>query len=290
MNRVVRASASGKLILVGEHAVVYGHPALAFAVSQTMDISVYPVEGASRVTSAFDDPRCTALLHRLFGAEGAHVEISTALPVGRGMGSSAALAVAVTRAAHAWHHPNAAPLTPDEVFQQALPIETLFHNNPSGLDVAVSAWGGVLKYQRGTPPILKPLCRPRLSFVVLDTGRVGVTSELVQHVAAQRPGINAHLERIGALATEAERHLENPVALGEVLTANQAELRAIGVSTPQIDAYVDLALQHGAHGAKLSGAGGGGVVIALTSDPEPLLQAAHQRQIAAWPCSTSEVG
>jgi mevalonate kinase len=107
----------------------------------------------------------------------------------------------------------------------------------------------------------------------------------VAGVASRRPGIDPVLERIGALVVEARRVLDDPRALGPLLTENHRLLRQIGVSTPTLDDLVALALDHGALGAKLAGAGGGGVVLALTEDPAPILAAASDRGIHAFGCT-----
>lgn len=129
----------GKLLLCGEHAVVYGHPAIAFAVDRRTTVTLTERPGPTEICSVHADERLLAALAGVVEPEGLRVEVSTDLPVGRGMGSSAALAVALVRAraALAGEAPD-----PDEVYERAMPIERAFHGNPSGVDVAVSARGG----------------------------------------------------------------------------------------------------------------------------------------------------
>ena len=278
----VRAWASGKLILAGEHAVVHGMPALAFAVDLGTEVSLTPQEGPTTVHAAFTDPRLLAAVHTGVGAHGWQVHIHSTLPIGRGMGSSASLAVALARA-----HAQTVG-TPVDIYAHALRVESLFHDTPSGVDVAVATHGGVLRFRRATPPTLTPLPCPDWQVVVIDTGKVGVTSALVQGVTARRPGIDPLLERIGALVDQATQVLDVPEALGPLLTENHALLRGIGVSTDELDHLVQLALDHGALGAKLSGAGGGGVVIALAHETEPVLAAARAVGYDAWVCRPTE--
>lgn len=274
----------GKLILCGEHAVVYGHPALAFAVDRSTTVQIADAPGARTVHCPVQDPRLATVLDSLLPAEGLSVTIGSELPIGRGMGSSAALAVALVRACREWR--GGPPPSAHEVFDEAMPIERLFHGNPSGLDVAVAAHGGFLWFQRGPPVVLEPITvEPRWRVVVLDTGAVGNTRELVAGVAARRPAVDPALERIGALVGEARGCLADPHALGELLTENHVLLSSIGVSTPEIDALVNLATDHGAYGAKLSGAGGGGVVIAVVDEPESLVSAAETAGVRAFSCT-----
>ncbi len=264
----------GKLILCGEHAVVYGHPALAFAVTLSTTVRLHPHEGPTVVDSPHADPRVRDALCTVLPEQGLRAEVETDVPVGRGMGSSAALAVAVVRA----QHPE---LEGQALIDAAMPIERAFHGNPSGLDVAVSALGGGLLFRRGPPMSMEPVALGDWSVVVLDSGVPGDTRALVAGVAARRPGIDPQLQRIGDLVLEARDHLHDAASLGALLDENHALLRSIGVSTPALDELVALARRAGACGAKLAGAGGGGVVLAVCDDPEPVLAAARARGIPA---------
>jgi len=286
--RIGRGEGHGKVLLAGEHAVVYGHPALAVAVDRATRVEVELHDGPTRVDSPFGDERVDVAIRRVLGADGQRVRISTDLPVGRGMGSSAALAVALAHAVSEVTDGRA--LTPQETYDRAMPLEREFHGNPSGVDVAVSCEGGCLWFQRRTDPSgavvghREPVALGPWSLVVLDSGRVGDTRELVAGVASRRPGIDGQLERIGQLVHEARAAMGDPRALGAVLTENHARLRAIGVSTPELDDLVERARSAGARGAKLAGAGGGGIAIAIVDDPGPVLSAAEARGVVAFGC------
>ena len=271
----------GKLLLCGEHAVVYGHPAIAVAVDRSTRVSLTRRPGPTAVRSVHVDHRVRDALFTTLPDVGFDVEVVTDLPVGRGMGSSAALAVAVVRA---WADLEGEIVSPEVVETRALPIERSFHGNPSGVDVAVSAHGGCLWFQRGEPSIREALPSPRLPLVVLDSGADRETAHMVAAVAARRPDCDAELEAIGRLVHEARGCLQDVTALGALLLENHRRLVALGVSTPALDALVDLAMTHGATGAKLAGAGGGGVVLALVEDPGSLLVAAADRGVHAFPC------
>lgn len=272
---------SGKLILCGEHAVVYGHPAIAFAVDRGTTVDVVARPGPTTLDADGNDGRLLAALHTVVPGNGWGVRVRTDLPIGRGMGSSAALAVALVRALA---DARSESPTDDAVEEAAMPLERAFHGNPSGLDVALSARGGIARYRRGPPKRLDPLPVPGWSVVVLDSGEAGNTADLVAGVAARRPGVDRALDRIGALVSEAEGVLQDPAALGPLLDENHALLREIGVCTPQLDALVELARRAGARGAKLSGAGGGGVVLALVDDAAPVLAECAKQGISAWEC------
>lgn len=277
-----RGTGRGKLVLCGEHAVVHGFPAIAFAVDRATVVDLAPCEGPTTIDSAHADARLGAALRGVLPGEGLAVRIETDLPVGRGMGSSAALAVALVRARAALEGED---LDPDSVYARAMPVERAFHGNPSGIDVAVSARGGCLWFRRGEPPVREPIVPGDWRIVVLDSGEAGDTAALVAAVAARRPGIDPVLARIGALVEAARTTLYDPPALGDLLTENHARLREIGVSTGALDGLVDMALGAGAHGAKLAGAGGGGVVLALVPEEGPVLRAAERAGVSAFGCA-----
>lgn len=276
--------ANGKLILLGEHAVVYGHRAIAAAVSRGVTVRLSPRPGPTALTRGPCDARLAQVLAVALPAEGWGVEIDSELPLGRGMGSSAALSVALLRARAA---ASGRSLSFEELHEQGFALERIFHGDPSGLDHAVAALGGALLYRRGQAP--QPLSMPSYPVVVLDSGSAGDTAQMVAAVAAQRPTINPALQAIGELVERILPQLDDPQALGEAMNEAQARLTEIGVSTPALDDLVALSRAEGAVGAKLAGAGGGGVVLALTPDGgEALLHAARRRGISAFCCRLPE--
>ena len=291
MKQVATAFAPGKLILAGEHAVVYGHLALAVAVDRGTRVRVWRRPGPSGldVGSDLDDPRLVPALAAILPQEGVGVQIWSDLPIGRGMGSSAALAVALVRALAELEGRCAGH---DECVARGFAMERVFHGTPSGLDHTVSSLGGCIAYRRGPGGVeVERVIAPTLSLVVLDSGSAGDTAALVGGVASRRPGIDPVLAEIGALAAEVRALLlavsdpdEAARQLGPLLFENHRLLQKIGVSTPALDGLVELARDAGATGAKLAGAGGGGVVLALIAgDPAPLLAAAAAQGVNAFP-------
>ena len=270
----------GKLILLGEHAVVHGHMAVAVGVSLGTEVRLHPTDGPTELLQDHPDPRLQEALSRVLPPGGFRVEIRSDLPEGRGMGS----AVALVRARAALE---GEVLSFAAIHERAFPVERLFHGNPSGLDHAVAALGGALSYRRGEAPVPREM--PPVSAVVLDTGRAGNTAEIVAAVAARRPAVDSHLTRLGVLAEEMAERLGDTQALGEALNEAHALLGEIGVSDDELDDLVELARANGSVGAKLSGAGRGGVVLALVPDgPDPLLQAAAARGISAFSCTVPD--
>lgn len=252
--------APGKLILLGEHAVVAGHPAIAAAVDRRTTVTLTPADGETRLVGAVpDDPRLGPALGVLLPPSGLAVRLCSEIPIGCGMGSSAALAVALVRALAAREGREAGF---EECFERAFAVERVFHGNPSGVDHAVSALGGVVRYLRAGPRVtpLRGLARVRL--VVANTGQPGNTAEMVARVRARQP--ETEFREIAALVAAAEGAWPR---VGPLLDANHALLARLGVSTPRLDATCAAMRAAGAQGAKLAGAGGGGVCFALV-DPE----------------------
>lgn len=278
--------ATGKLILCGEHAVVYGYPAIAIGVDRSTTVTLHSRPGPLTISSPHRDERLVEALRGVLPEEDLAVEVQTDLPVGRGMGSSAALAVALVRAIAQATGERPAP---QEVYERAMRLERTFHGNPSGVDVLVSTYGGCRWFRKGDPPEHRALVPGPFRIVVLDSGEAGDTAQLVAGVASRRPGIDALLEEIGALVQAASAALQEPERLGPLLTRNHELLRGIGVSNDTLDGYVDLALRSGAYGAKLAGAGGGGVVLAIVGEAAErgLLAAASDRGIPAFSCAPS---
>jgi len=266
------AFAPGKLILMGEHAVVYGHPALAMAVERGMTVSLKDRKGPTALVNAqINDPRLAQALLTVLPEEGVGVTINSTLPTGRGMGSSAALAVALGRASLAREGLEADPA---EINRRAFKVERVFHGTPSGIDHTVSMLGGALRYWRTeSGPQFEAVDLPPLPIVVIDSGIAGNTAEMVAQVAAKQPAAHRDLAEMANLLDGTLPALKKGdwVAVGHAWLENHRLLQAVGVSTPLLDRLVRLAVDAGATGAKLAGAGGGGVVIALAPEPEAVI-------------------
>lgn len=265
--------ACGKAILLGEHFVVHGIPALAIPLP---DLKTHvQVEGADCagviVDADIEDiapvvesvERAIALVGFRGGA--LRVRSRSEVPLGCGLGSSAAFAVALVRALRGLTGADPDPRIESEL---AFELEKIAHGTPSGVDNTVVAHGRAIVYQRGrAPELLSP--RGSLALVVADSGVRHPTSEAVARVhayAAARPGSFAeaceHVRRIVTGGTAAFLAGDS-AALGPQMDANHVLLREVGVSSPMLDRLVDAAKGAFALGAKLTGAGVGGSVVAL---------------------------
>ena len=145
--------------------------------------------------------------------------------------------------------------------------------------------GGAVEYRKGPAgPTIESLELPHLPIVVIDSGTAGNTAEMVAGVRKRLGTVQTYIEQIGTLVSETIPAMARGdlVSVGQAWHENHLLLKALGVSTPTLDAIARLALDTGAYGAKLAGAGGGGVVIALTDDPNTLITKAQANRWTAF--------
>jgi mevalonate kinase len=275
------ATAPGKVILLGEHAVVFGEPALAAALPIGVQATVTQTTSGGLVIDApgvpVDDARVQAavqLMASRTGVEQAHIRVESKLPVGGGLGSSAAFSVALLRALAR------EPLDDATLIAHSLASEALFHGTPSGVDSATCVHGGLIRFQRGENIDVATVRAARpLMLVVALTGRTRRTISAVQslraRVEAEPQRWRPTVARLGALAEGGVGDVArgDHASLGARMNEAHAHLSECGVSTPELDAIVAAARAAGALGAKLTGAGGGGAAVALVSDPAPVAEA-----------------
>jgi mevalonate kinase len=288
VNLPARGRAAGKVILLGEHAVVYGRPALAATLALGIEVTAVRGPGGLRLESdrpeLAGDQRSWQLAAEAAAALGIEpsglvLRVCSELPPGAGLGSSAALAVAMLRAlATAAGRRLAAP----EELALGRRLERIFHGESSGIDPAAAALpgGGCFHFVRGEPPAVRPLRLGRPLPLVVALGETrrstgAAVGGLRARWEADRPRYEGLLDAVAAVVeagTEAAERGELH-ALGEALDRNQALLEELGVSAPEVEVLVAAARRGGALGAKLTGGGAGGAVIALGGDPEPLAAA-----------------
>lgn len=286
------ARARGKVILTGEHAVVYGLPALACGLERGASAQVK--RGASSLTIqgvrvAEDSETFAAFLELCDSLQltPCSVEVSLEMPAGVGLGASAAIGVSIARALVG------ADERSPRVLEAAERWERVFHGKPSGIDAACAFAGGCIRFSKATGWTRVRLGAP-LQLAVAVAGPPSSTKAMVDEVGRFRernPGrFQENLEAIGALVNNAERCLEagDWRGLGTLLDYNQMLLASWFLSTPEIEACCHAARRAGALGAKLTGAGGGGCVIALPGDQgaDPIIDA---WTAAGYTCFVSDV-
>jgi mevalonate kinase len=307
------------VILLGEHAVVYGRPALAAAIDRQVVVTVIvtptsatPEAGAgvlprSLAVSGAETtlppgaggssqptpvaPEVIAFAARRLGLAVSSLAATAAanLPIGVGLGSSAACSVALLRALSQLAD---RPLATAQVCTHAFAVETLFHGFPSGIDNTVATHGGLLRFVRDTPFVRVPHAGLPL---VIAVGRAQrrtreVVTALRQQWAAAPAEFEAIFDEVAALVADGEAAIRagDLVRLGAAMNANHELLQRLGVSTEELDAMTALARAHGAAGAKLTGAGGGGAIICVCNDGREHL--VHTFRAAGWAAFATDIG
>jgi mevalonate kinase len=296
VNLPARGRAAGKVILLGEHAVVYGRPALAAGLPLGLEVELAAGAGPLRFESDHPelaaDARPAALVDEAAAAlgvatQGLVVRVRSELPPGVGLGSSAALAVAVLRALAA---AAGRQLARDEELALGRRLEAIFHGTPSGIDPAAAALAGCFRFVRGDPPSITPLrLGTPLPLAVVLGARARSTGAAVGGLRtrweADRARYEALFDEVAATVEAGAAAVERGdlAELGRAFDRNQDLLASLGVSAPEVDASVAAARAAGALGAKLTGGGAGGAVLALAEDPEAIarrLGAAGLRTLA----------
>ena len=275
-----RGRAGGKVILLGEHAVVYGRPALAAGLGLGLEVGVTrgagPVVAPDRPARA-GDARPVRLLAQAAGLLGLDprelvVQVRSELSPGAGLGSSAALTVALLRALAELAD---RALGREEEIALGRRLEAIFHGHPSGIDPAAAALGSCFRFVRGEPPAITPLrLGGPLPLVVAFGDRPRSTGAAVTGLRARwEADRERHEQLFDAVGEVVERGVGaaeagDLVALGGLFDENQQLLEALGVSSPEVETLVGAARRAGALGAKLTGGGAGGAAIALAADAE----------------------
>ena len=293
----VIASAPAKIILLGEHFVVYGEPAIVMAIdkrayarvekrkdnrlhvrSMDLNLEVFFENGSFRVEQG--DPKEAKMkfepvkqaIEKVMEKHGQHVgldiEINSTVPVGAGLGSSAAVIAATTAATGAILD---VKLSKEDILRITYTAEKIVHGTPSGVDPAISTMGGTMLFQMDTG--FKPLeVKTNIPLIIGDTGverSTRVQVEKVRDLVDKYPRVTEHLMKaareivLRAIEALKENDLET---LGTMMNINHALLYGIGVSDESLEWLANAARKAGALGAKLTGAGGGGCMIALARE------------------------
>ena len=272
---MVTASAPGKVILFGEHAVVYGEPAIACAINRRVYVTAekrsdeevkisstpeledgYPyVKRAVEIAFEFLGKRC-----------GLDISIESEFPPASGLGSSAAVSVATILAVSTLL---GAKIDKRDIARLGHKVERKVQGAASITDSSVTAFGGVL-FIKPQLEIVEELGVYNLPLVVGYTGKSSSTKELVASVRALRDGspeiVDSIIHCIGRITIKAKKVLEEKGDIGGLMNLNHGLLEALGLGTDLLSSYVYAARKVGASGAKITGAGGGGCMIAYASE------------------------
>ena len=295
---LAEATAPGKMILFGEHSVVYRGPAVVLAIDRRAKVTAqrrndrkifvdadnlgfsgyfeddvyYPVRGKAwrgRNLLALNMAARKTMEH-LGVDSGVNMKVRSMIPMAVGLGSSAAVCVATVGAVQQLFDAN---LSKEDISRLAFEGETIIHGKPSGVDNTVSTFGGVISYERSTG-FKRHTVEGFIPFIIGDTMRKRSTRMMVEYVAAlkeRNPEVVDSL--LGAMADLSARGLDALIAkdltrLGDLMNINQGLLSALGVSTMKLESLIHTARKNGALGAKLTGAGGGGCMIAVAEEKD----------------------
>jgi mevalonate kinase len=283
----IESSAPGKVILFGEHAVVYGQPAIAVPVTEVQATATIepapPGSGLTLVapdmgtrfplaTAPQDEPLAAAarltLAHLSAPEPDATLTVRSTIPIASGLGSGTAVSTALIRALAGSLD---RPLHTADVSALVFEVEKIHHGTPSGIDNTVVVYEQPVYFVRGRPVERLTVGAP---FILLigDTGVRSSTKQVVEHVrrAWRRSSAryDALFDQIGDIADQARQAIEagRVDALGRLMDDNHELLIELGVSSSELDELVEAARLGGAMGAKLSGAGQGGNMVALVED------------------------
>ncbi len=294
----VEATSPGKIILCGEHAVVYGRPAIAVPVTDVQaqaSIKMASTGGFRIIASDLkrdyllaeagsDDPLSTIIGMTLAQikqtAPDVILSVTSTIPLGRGLGSGAAISTSIVRALAAFFEQT---LAPAEVSKLVYEVEKLYHGIPSGIDNTVVAFEQPVYFVKGQA-IERIEMRQSLTLIIGDTGVVSPTYQAVGDLRrrwqVEPEFYERYFDAIEAIVKQAKVALEQDrlslSAFGQLMNENQTILKALQLSSPELERLIEAARQAGAMGAKLSGAGWGGNMIALVPPKKEMIEAVTQ--------------
>lgn len=297
-----KMSAPGKVILFGEHAVVFGEPAIAAALN--LRTGVLAEDSASNMLNGIplhgeSNPYPYFAL-KLTESGPMNLTVSSDIPPGAGLGSSAALTVATVASLRPDYGP-------ERVASTSFEVELLAQGRASPIDTSTSTHGGAVYVDRKEGSnVLWTIKKgdvtwhihhaevPHLDIVIGFTGKGAATGPLVENVRRLHSRFETAREavaEIGAVTVEARKRMRDGdiVGIGELMDRNQQLLSILGVSTDEIARLID-AVRPYSYGAKLTGAGGGGSVISLTDRPEKVAEAIRKKGFIPYTCTIGGEG
>jgi len=290
-----KASAPAKVILLGEHFVVHGEPAIVLAIDRRATVTVEvrsdqkifiksedigisgffmndqfsPQRGGEEAKRKLEPIYAVAreIIQKCHLKNGVNIKIESSIPIAAGLGSSAAVSVASAAALLSLFDSNKSK---DDIFKIAFNAEKIIHGTPSGVDPAISTYGGILRYRK-SEPIRRLNIDVDLPLIIGDTKKERSTGNLVAKVNSLRRRYPLIIGKIikagGEIVKRSVKALREGdlKTLGELMNINHELLCALEVSCEELENLVHAARNAGALGAKLTGAGGGGCMIALVS-------------------------
>ena len=304
MSQKAEGKAHGKVILIGEHSVVYDKPAIAIpfpVVNVTATIEEnYTANHSIYINSKYYDgllinapeelsgiKACVEETFYLLNAKPKNIciTISSTIPSGRGLGSSAAVAHAIVRAI--FNHFDAS-LSKDIQMHLVQIAETHAHGNPSGIDMEATYSNAPIWFQKGKKTKALEIGSP-LHLIVADSGRFGDTKtavESIRNLYLKHPGpTRSSIDLLGEYTVECAHSLSTGDLhrIGELMNLAQIELTKLGVSDDRLEQFIQVARKNDALGAKLTGGGRGGCILALAENEQHAISLSHALKEAGAP-------
>lgn len=300
----------GKIILTGEHSVVHGRHAVAAPITLRMGAKIHKRDKGVYLFI----PRWGVEQSIEFGAEHRYsiynslemildelglrqqamaIEVFPEVPRAMGMGGSAALAVAIIRALARYFELN---LTDEEVRALSFRSEDIIHGSASGIDNTVATYGNLILYKKGEPPSIDMLHLPQdIPIVIGISGVESMTSKMVHRVSeahkANPEWMDDIFDEMDALSLASKEALEavDLQKLGLIMNRNHGCLNTLSVSSPEVEELIQIARDNGALGAKMTGGGGGGAMIALCDSEELQKRIQQKMQKAGYDALATEI-
>ncbi len=305
---MVRCSAPGKVILFGEHAVVYGEPAIAIAVDRRVKSSIESSSSETTVNGYKIEEDRHKYIYQCIQDTGVDEDLEiickSDIPSGAGMGSSAAVTVSIMSALDTM---KGEEFERGELARRAFDVEWKVQGSASPIDTSTAVNGGAVKLSKDKGKgflwdvkkedkrwYVHHIDIPDMHLVVGDTGVHAPTGPLVQKVRRFYEKSNFAkevIEDIGVLVEEGSKAVENGDVekIGRLMNEDQKLLSILGVSHPRLEALIKAAARF-SYGAKLTGAGGGGAMVALTDEPENVAEAIKKRGGVPYIIETTKEG
>ncbi len=288
------AVTSGKVILLGEHSVVYGRHAIAVPIPLNIRVKVeeadngvllmipswgveYRLDKKPEERQSFEKPAALILEKMNLSGTGMKIEVFSDIPRGMGLGGSAVIAVSIIKALNNHFKMN---LTDEEINKMAYESEKIAHGNPSGIDNTIATYGYPIIYKKGDIALKESLqIKKPFDLILAFSNSEGLTAKTVAHVRSQwesnRDMYEGIFNDIDAIVLKGIQAIQsNDIKLfGELMNFNQGLLNTLQVSTPEIERMVHIARDAGSFGAKLTGGGGGGAIISVSENPLDVIEA-----------------
>lgn len=317
----VTASAPGKAILFGEHSVVYGKPAIAVAVDRGAQVNIQKQDETedNKIEVKVKNPSLsgcidlkndrilpehgnneTGILDYVFKSlkkvnqeDGLKITVDLEIPLGAGLGSSAAVSVATIAAASRYNYIN---LSRNEIAEYAHQVELEVQGAASPIDTTISTFGGIIYLSKNAEAVIPLEINWDLPLVIGYTEKPGNTGKLIESVRLRKEAypeiINPILDSMECITENARDALlhGDQRKLGDLMNINQGLLDALGVNSTELSNMVYIARNTGALGSKITGAGGGGSIIVFCPDRLEKVVSALEASEKAFPVHLSSEG